>query len=124
MAKNGWIFSSELMHQVDLDDQCGNDTYNEYQNIEEVGTIYSTFDGNGVATMIFLNCYNGSENGGYVSVSIKAKEIVRAYKNEEMKISFNYSKDDSLIIKIFGTSTFKIMYFMIDRCGKNCILYF
>ena len=69
--------------------------------------------------MIFTNCYNGSTNAGFVSASIKSKEIGRAYKNEEVIVSFTFSKGDSLIVKIVGRSIFKLKYFMTDTCGKN-----
>ena len=118
MVENGWIFDPDLLHQIDFDDQCGNDTYYGYQNGKEVASVYTTFDGNGVASLIFTNCYNGSATDGYVSASIKSKEIGRAYKNAEVNVSFNFSNDDSLIIKIVGRSIFKLKYFMTDACGK------
>ena len=119
MVENGWIFDPDLLHQTDFDEQCGNDTYYGFQNDKEVASVYAKFDGNGVASLIFKNCYNGSTNDGYVSVSIKSKEIGRAYKKEEVNVSFNFSKDDSLIVKIVGLSIFKLKYFMTDACGKN-----
>ena len=119
MEENGWIFDPNLLHQTDFDEQCGNDTYYGYQNDKEVASVYTTFDGNGVASLAFTNCYNGSATDGFVSASIKSKEIGRAYKDEEVNVSFNFSKDDSLIIKIVGRSIFKVKYFMIDACGKN-----
>ena len=119
MVENGWIFDPNLLHQTDFDEQCGNDTYYGYQNDKEVASVYSRFEGNGVASLMFTNCYNGTANEGFVSASIRSKEIGRAYKNEEVNVSFNFSKGDSLMIKIVGSSVFKLKYFMTDACGKN-----
>ena len=30
MVENGWIFDPDLLHQIDFDDQCGNDTMIEF----------------------------------------------------------------------------------------------
>ena len=127
METNGWIFDPVLYYQTGFDEECGNDTYYGYLfktvNVnfvatEKIGTVYSTFKGNGVASLIFKNCYNGPDNDGYVSASLQSKELGRAQKNEVVNVSFNYSKDDTLLIKIAGRSIFKIKYFIIEECSK------
>ena len=99
MPANGWITDSTSLNDAQYRSTCdfGNTWYG-YIGGSNVGSIWTTFQGAGTATLSFGNCYNG----GSVKVFLNEKAIAEAIPLQRKEISFDYSVGDVLKIKEYS----------------------
>ena len=118
MEENGWIIDSDMKNTKRYQKECGTETYHGDNGGDRMGTVYTSFREYGSASLSFGNCYNGTEDNGYVLASLNSHELGRVTKNTNMEVSFRYFKGDLLFIRKFGQAVVQINYFNIDSCGK------
>ena len=104
MIRNGWkidaTFSMDTKYL-----SCGDKTWYGYSYGQSVGSLQATFRGRGRAELCYGNCYRQ----GQVVVYLNDEEISRAEAYSKMKeVSFNFSKDDILLIKEINVGIIKL----------------
>ena len=106
MIKNGWIINVLSANDPKYKNQCGmNKTWFGYTYGYPVGSVKTTFLGNGKAVLNYGNCYYK----GQVKVLLNKKQISSANGNVINKeVTFNYSKGDTLIIKEVNVAIIKL----------------
>ena len=96
MKRNGWKLDVTHSMTKSYSRKCGMESWYGYNRGTAVGSVETTFQGTGKATLNFGNCYRT----GRVIVYLNDKEISRANRNTPRKeVEFEYSKGDVLLIE-------------------------
>ena len=96
MKRNGWKLDVTHSMTKAYSRKCGMESWFGYDRGRAVGSVETTFQGTGKATLNFGNCYRT----GRVIVYLNDKEISRANRNTPRKeVEFEYSKGDVLLIE-------------------------
>ena len=92
-------------------------TFWGYKHKSEVGSVETTFQGSGKATLNFGNCYEG----GTTKVFLNEREIGKAGRYEYPEVSFNFKKGDTLKLIEVDSGIIKINSLDIEGCELNGI---
>ena len=117
MIKNGWMINCRSQNNPYYNNMCQKFDKNwfGYTNGDAVGSVGTTFSGNGNATLKYGNCFTKSKKG-QVKVELNGKEISSANQGELGKeIIFNFSKGDQLEIKEVNTAIIKLNSLEIEK---------
>ena len=106
MRKNGWVVDAAYENVPKYSNWCGTKTWFGYNYGRSVGSVKTTFHGNGIAKLNFGNCYKS----GNVIVYLNDKKIGRAHGYvRSREIKFKYSKGDTLMIKELNVAIIKLI---------------
>ena len=115
MVLNGWIFNITESKPLDFAGQCGSSTWYGWSTDTLVGTVSTTFSGNGTATLKFGNCLNT----GHVVVILDGKRISYTIENQMWThTSFKYFVGSILMIQELDNAIIKL-YELDLLCDKQ-----
>ena len=112
---NGWKSNSEALN-VNYDDHCDTaDTWYGYTGGRTVGSIFTTFHGNGTAHLSFGNCCPKEIcPQGTVKAFLNGKTISEALAKQTKNVAFDYSVGDKLTIAEYYLSIWKLHSLGLD----------
>ena len=109
LPANGWKTDSSILNDGYGKCNFGN-TWNGYISGDPVGTIWTTFNGNGSGTLSFGNC----SSGGNVKVFLNNNAIAEATGSQRKEVVFDYSVGDVLKIGEYNTAIWKLYSFSVQ----------
>ena len=105
MRSNGWVIDASYSMDSKYRARCGGKTWYGYNYGKYVGSVQAKFKGSGTAKLSYGNCYPQ----GQVIVYLNGVEINRAAaSNSIQEVTFNYEKDDTLVIKELNIGIVKL----------------
>ena len=111
LAASGWITDSTSLNHANYRSTCDfGKTWYGFIGGDPVGSIWTTFQGTGTATLSFGNCIAH----GTVKVFLNEKEIAEATLLQRKEISFDYSVGDVLKIGEYDTAIWKLYSFSVQ----------
>lgn len=109
MPANGWITDSSILNNDYEPCEYGNTWYG-YNSGGPVGSIWTTFEGNGNGTLSFGNCYSR----GNVKVFLNENNIAEATSSQRKEVVFDYSVGDVLKISEYNWAIWKLYSFSVQ----------
>ena len=130
MEKNGWKFYVSPWGQKDFIDICGNDTWYGFYRGSGKGIVSTRFEGSGIGTLNFGNCWNHNEVAVYLN-NYKISYAVGGMSKKEIQFRFFPGDklqvtEDGAIIKLHSLSITcycKYTFYNSYASILKCILY-